>query len=138
MLEEIGNIYGAQSVVGSIDVKKNLFGKQRVYSVSGTRKTDLDPVEWAKILEGAGAGEIFLNSVDRDGTWEGYDIPLIRAVSEAVKVPVIACGGAGNVADLEKAVREGGASAVAAGSLFVYQRKGMGVLVNFPAQKIKL
>jgi cyclase len=138
ILEEIGNIYGAQSVVASIDVKKNLFGKQKVYSVSGTRKTDLDPVEWAKTLEGAGAGEIFLNSVDRDGTWEGYDIPLIRAVSEAVKVPLIACGGAGNVADLEKAVREGGASAVAAGSLFVYQRKGMGVLVNFPAQKIKI
>jgi imidazole glycerol-phosphate synthase subunit HisF len=138
ILEEIGNIYGAQSVVGSIDVKKNLFGKQKVYSVSGTRKTDLDPVEWAKTLEAAGAGEIFLNSVDRDGTWEGYDIPLIRAVSGAVGIPVIACGGAGSVADLEKAVREGGASAVAAGSLFVYQRKGMGVLVNFPAQKIKI
>ena len=135
---EIGNIYGAQSVVASIDVKKNLFGKQKVYSVSGTRKTDLDPVEWAKTLEAAGAGEIFLNSVDRDGTWEGYDIPLIRAVSGAVKIPVIACGGAGSMAGLEKAVREGGASAVAAGSLFVYQRKGMGVLVNFPTQKIKI
>jgi cyclase len=95
-------------------------------------------VEWAKTLEAAGAGEIFLNSVDRDGTWEGYDIPLIRAVSGAVKIPVIACGGAGSMADLEKAVREGGASAVAAGSLFVYQRKGMGVLVNFPTQKIKI
>src|ERR1700735_2133488 len=135
---EIGNIYGAQSVVASIDVKKNLFGKQKVYSVSGTRKTDLDPVEWAKTLEAAGAGEIFLNSVDRDGTWEGYDIPLIRAVSGAVKIPVIACGGARSMAGLEKAVREGGASAVAAGSLFVYQRKGMGVLVNFPTQKIKI
>jgi imidazole glycerol-phosphate synthase subunit HisF len=138
ILEEIGNIYGAQSVVGSIDVRKNLFGRQKVYSVSGTRKTDLDPVEWAKALEAAGAGEIFLNSVDRDGTWEGYDIPLIRAVSGAVGIPVIACGGAGSVADLEMAVREGGASAVAAGSLFVYQRKGMGVLVNFPTQKIKI
>jgi cyclase len=138
ILEEIGNIYGAQSVVGSVDVKKNLFGKQKVYSVSGTRKTDLDPVEWAKTLEAAGAGEIFLNSVDRDGTWAGYDIPLIRAVSEAVKIPVIACGGAGSMADFEKAVREGGASAVAAGSLFVYQRKGMGVLVNFPTQKIRI
>ena len=95
-------------------------------------------MEWAKTLESAGAGEIFLNSVDRDGTWEGYDIPLIRAVSAAVKIPVIACGGAGNMADLEKAVREGGASAVAAGSMFVYQRKGMGVLVSFPAQKIKI
>ncbi|HET6253706.1 MAG TPA: AglZ/HisF2 family acetamidino modification protein [Puia sp.] len=138
ILEEIGNIYGAQSVVASVDVKKNLFGKLKVYSVSGTRKTDLDPVEWAKNLEAAGAGEIFLNAVDRDGTWEGYDIPLLRAVSSAVKIPVIACGGAGSMADFEKAVREGGASAVAAGSMFVYQRKGMGVLVNFPAQKIKI
>jgi cyclase len=138
ILREVGNIYGAQSVVASIDVKSNFFGKQKVYSVSGTRKTDLDPVQWARTLEDAGAGEIFLNAIDRDGTWEGYDIALIKAVSEAVKVPVIACGGAGSMADFEKAVREGGASAVAAGSLFVYQRKGMGVLVNFPAQKIRI
>jgi cyclase len=138
IIREIGNIYGAQSVVASVDVKKTLFGKQKVYSVAGTRKTDLDPVEWAKTLEEAGAGEIFLNCVDRDGTWEGYDIPLIKAVSSSVTIPVIACGGAGSMADFEKAVREGGASAVAAGSMFVYQRKGMGVLVNFPAQKIKI
>ena len=138
ILREIGNIYGAQSVVAGIDVKRNFFGKQKVYSVSGTRKTDLDPVEWARTLEEAGAGEIFLNSIDRDGTWEGYDIPLIKAVSAAVRIPVVACGGAGSMADFEKAVREGGASAVAAGSLFVYQRKGMGVLVNFPAQKIRI
>lgn len=138
IIGEIGNIFGAQAVVASIDVKKNLFGKQKVYGVSGSKKTDLDPVVWATTLESAGAGEIFLNSVDRDGTWEGYDIPLIRAVSAAVKVPVIACGGAASVADLESAVREGGASAVAAGSMFVYQRKGMGVLVNFPAQKLKI
>jgi imidazole glycerol-phosphate synthase subunit HisF len=138
IIEEIGNIYGAQSVVASIDVKATLFGKQKVYSVSGTKKTDLEPVEWAKILESAGAGEIFLNSVDRDGTWEGYDIPLIKAVSAAVGIPVIACGGASGMGDFEKAVREGGASAVAAGSLFVYQRKGMGVLVNFPTQKLKI
>jgi len=138
LIGEIGNIFGAQAVVASIDVKKNLFGKQKVYPVSATKKTDIDPVEWAKTLESAGAGEIFLNSVERDGTWEGYDIPLIRAVSAAVKIPVVACGGAGSMADFEKAVREGGASAVAAGSMFVYQRKGMGVLVSFPSGKIKL
>jgi cyclase len=138
LLEEIGNIYGAQSVVASIDVKKNFFGKQKVYSVSATKKSDLEPVEWAKTLESAGAGEIFLNSVDRDGTWAGYDLPLIKAVSSAVKIPLIACGGASGMGDFEKAVREGGASAVAAGSLFVYQRKGMGVLVNFPTQKLKI
>jgi len=138
LIGEIGNIFGAQSVVASIDVKKNLFGKQKVAQVSATKTTSIDPVEWAKTLESAGAGEIFLNSVERDGTWEGYDIPLIRAVSGAVKIPVVACGGAGSMADFEKAVREGGASAVAAGSMFVYQRKGMGVLVSFPSGKIKL
>jgi imidazole glycerol-phosphate synthase subunit HisF len=138
LIGEIGNIFGAQAVVASIDVRKNLFGKQKVSPVSATKKTDIDPVEWAKTLERAGAGEIFLNSVERDGTWEGYDIPLIRAVSAAVKIPVVACGGAGSMADFEKAVREGGASAVAAGSMFVYQRKGMGVLVSFPSGKIKL
>lgn len=138
LIEDIANIYGAQAVVGSIDVKKDLFGRQKVYGVSGTKKSGFDPVEWAKTLEKAGVGEIFLNSIDRDGTWDGYDLPLIRAVSEKVDIPVIACGGAGNVADFEKAVREGGASAVAAGSMFVYQRKGMGVLVNFPAVKISI
>jgi cyclase len=138
LIEDIANIYGAQAVVGSIDVKKDLFGRQKVYGASGTKKSGFDPVDWAKTLEKSGVGEIFLNSIDRDGTWEGYDLPLIKAVSEKVDIPVIACGGAGNVADFEKAVRAGGASAVAAGSLFVYQRKGMGVLVNFPAVKISI
>jgi cyclase len=138
LIEDIANIYGAQAVVGSIDVKKDLFGRQKVYGASGTKKSGFDPVDWAKTLEKSGVGEIFLNSIDRDGTWEGNDLPLIKAVSEKVDIPVIACGGAGNVADFEKAVRAGGASAVAAGSLFVYQRKGMGVLVNFPAVKISI
>lgn len=138
IIQGIANIYGAQAVVGSIDVKRNLFGSQKTYSVSGTKNSGLDPVEWARTLEDAGVGEIFLNSIDRDGTWEGYDIPLIKAVSTAVKIPVVACGGASGMGDFEKAVREGGASAVAAGSLFVYQRKGMGVLVSFPAQKLRI
>jgi cyclase len=138
IISEIGNIFGAQAVVASIDIKKNLFGKQKVYSLSGTKKSDMDPVEWARQLEAAGAGEIFLNFVDRDGTWEGYDLPLLKEVSGAVGIPVIACGGAGGMQDFKKAVHEGGASAVAAGSLFVYQKKGMGVLINFPSGKLKI
>ena len=138
IIEGIGNIYGAQAVVGSIDVGRNLFGKQKAYAVSGTKNSGLDPVEWARKLEKAGVGEIFLNAIDRDGTWDGYDVPLIRAVSAAVKIPVVACGGASGMPDIERAVREGGASAAAAGSLFVYQRKGMGVLVSFPTQKLKI
>ncbi|NCU04930.1 MAG: imidazole glycerol phosphate synthase subunit HisF [Chitinophagaceae bacterium] len=131
LVKEIADVYGAQAVVGSFDVKKNLFGAYKVYAGSGTKSTGKDPVEWAKELEQAGVGEIMVNAIDKDGTWEGYDEHLISKVANAVSVPVIACGGAGNTADFAKAVKAG-ASAVAAGSLFVYQKKGMGVLINFP------
>ena len=94
--------------------------------------TKLDPVEWAVELERKGAGEILLTSVDRDGTWDGYDVDLIQAISSEVSIPVIANGGAGMVEHLGEAVKRGQASAVAVGSMVVYQKKGMGVLVNFP------
>ena len=84
------------------------------------------------LFRSAGVGEIFLNSVDRDGTMAGYDLPLIRSVTQQVTVPVVACGGAGNVEHLAQAVREGGASAVAAGSLFVFHGKHRAVLINYP------
>lgn len=131
LIEEIGSIYGAQAVVGSIDYKRNLFGKSRVYSASGSKNTGYDPVEWAAELQKHGVGEIMLNSIDRDGTWEGYDLDTIKRVSDAINVPLIACGGAGSVDDFRKAVSSG-ASAVAAGSMFVFQKKGMGVLISFP------
>ncbi len=133
LIEQIADVYGAQAVVGSMDVKKNLFGKYKVYSHSGTKSTGHDPVEWAKTLEQNGVGEIMVNSIERDGTWEGYDEALIEKVAHAVSVPVIACGGAGNTEDFTKAVKAG-ASAVAAGSMFVYQKKGMGVLISFPSR----
>jgi len=132
LIKQIADVYGAQAVVGSMDVKKNLLGKYKVYSHSGTNSTGHDPVEWAKILEQNGVGEIMINSIERDGTWEGYDEALIEKVAHAVSVPVIACGGAGNTEDFTKAVKAG-ASAVAAGSMFVYQKKGMGVLISFPS-----
>jgi imidazole glycerol-phosphate synthase subunit HisF len=133
LINEIGSVYGAQAVVGSVDAKKNLFGKYKVYVQSGSANTGYDPVEWAKILEENGVGEIMINSIDRDGTWEGYDEVLIHNVAKAVGVPVIACGGAAVKDDFVKAVKAG-ASAVAAGSMFVYQRKGMGVLISFPTE----
>ena len=132
IIREIGDVYGAQAVVGCIDVKKNLFGNFKAVAYSGTKSTGQDPVEWAKKLEQNGVGEIMLNSIDKDGTWEGYDELLIQTIAQAVSVPVIACGGAGSTADFTKAV-QAGASAVAAGSLFVYQKKGMGVLISFPS-----
>jgi len=132
LIEQIANIYGAQSVVGCIDVKKNLFGKYHVYSHSGTKNTGKDPLKWAKEIELKGVGEIILNSIDNDGTWNGYLFDLIKDISHKIDVPMIACGGAGSEEDFKKAVLAG-ASAVAAGSMFVFQKKEMGVLISFPS-----
>jgi len=131
LIEQVGSIYGAQSVVGSIDYKKNLFGKSKVYGMSGSKNMGHDPLEWALKLQEYGVGEIMINSIDRDGTWDGYDLGLVEKVSAKISVPLIACGGAGSVQDLKDAVGAG-ASAVAAGSMFVFQKKGMGVLISFP------
>jgi len=133
LIEQIGSIYGSQAVVCAIDVKKNWLGKTKVFAYSGTSSSPYTPVEWAQQLEQAGSGEIFLNSIDHDGTWEGYDKDLIHSVAHAVQIPIVACGGAGSMDDFKEAVTAG-ASAVAAGSMFVYQKKGMGVLISFPSQ----
>lgn len=124
--------FGSQSVIGSIDVKKNLWGKYVVYSHDGSKKTGLDPVEWAQRLEQLGAGELLLTSMNNDGTWKGYDTEIIKRVADAVSIPVIANGGAGSISDTRKAVVDAHASAVALGSMVVYQAAGMGVLINFP------
>lgn len=137
LVKEIAAVYGAQAVIGSIDAKKNIFGKYKIFSHSGTKNTGHDPVEWAQQLEQMGVGEIMLNCIDRDGSWAGYEESLVEKVSRAVSVPLIACGGAGNMDHMKAAVKAG-ASAVAAGSMFVYQKKGMGVLISFPAESIKI
>ncbi len=127
--------FGSQSVIVSIDVKKKWLGGYETRTRSGRQGTGLDPVQFACDMENAGAGEIFLNSIDRDGTMQGYDLDLIRAVSRAVSIPVIACGGAGNLADFAAAVKQGGASAVAAGSMFVFHGKHRAVLINYPSRR---
>ena len=92
----------------------------------------LDPVSFAKKMEDAGAGELLITSIDKEGTWDGYDIDLLNSITSSVNIPVIANGGAGKLSDLKDAVITGGASAVAMGSMVVYQKKGLGVLINFP------
>ncbi len=136
-ITQVAEHFGNQSVIVSIDVKNSLFGKYEVWSHSGTYNTKKNPVEWAQKVENYGAGEIFLTSIDREGTWNGFDIDLIKKVTDAVSIPVIAHGGAGNIDHIDYAVKKGGASAVALGSMVVYQKKGMGVLINFP-DKIEL
>lgn len=132
LINQIANYYGSQSVIVSIDVKKGLFSEQTVRTRGGKHNTGFDPVQWAKKVEQLGAGEILITSIDREGTWEGFDLDLVRRVTNAVNIPVIAHGGAGCLHDISDAVAMGGASAVALGSMVVFQKRGMGVLVNFP------
>lgn len=129
---ELADHFGSQAVVVSIDVKRTLLGRKKVYTRAATHDTGADPVEWARRAEALGAGEILLTSVDREGTWQGFDLDLVKSVTTAVSIPVIAHGGAGSVTDLGAAVQQGGASAVAVGSMVVFQKKDMGILVNFP------
>ncbi len=116
-ISEAAGSFGSQCIVVSIDCRRRNGGWE-VYSHSGTRPTGLDPVDWARKAADAGAGEILLTSIDRDGTCEGYDLPLIRMVSDAVTIPVIASGGVGKLRDLVEGITDGHASAVAAASLF--------------------
>ncbi len=127
--------FGSQAVVVSIDVKKDFFGRYRVFGCGGRSKSGHSPELWARRMEECGAGEILLTAIDREGTFGGYDTTLIRMVSDVLEIPVIANGGASCVEDFKKAVHEGGASALAAGSMVVYQGAGKGVLTNFPARK---
>lgn len=132
LITKIADYFGVQAVIASIDVKKNLWGKHQVLINDGTEKVNTDPVELAQELQQYGAGEILLTSVDRDGTWSGFDIDITKKITSSVNVPVIANGGAGSIEHISEVVKKGNASAVGLGSMVVYQKKGMGVLVNFP------
>jgi imidazole glycerol-phosphate synthase subunit HisF len=125
-------VIGSQSVVVAMDVHRSVFGRLEVMLENGARSTGIDPVAHARRAEAMGAGEIFLTSVDRDGTMSGYDLRLVRLVTQAVSVPVIASGGAGSLEDLRAAVKEGGCSAVAVGSMFIFHGKHRAVLITYP------
>jgi len=124
--------FGSSTITVCIDVKKKIFGKQQVYIYGGSKSTSLDPVSFAIMMGEMGAGELIINSIDRDGSMEGYDIELIKTVSDSVTIPVVALGGAGKVEDLNEAVQNGHASAVAAGSMFVFHGPRRAVLINYP------
>lgn len=132
LIRQIADAFGSQSVVASVDVRKKWLGGYRPYCRSGREAINASLVGWIQSLESAGAGEILVTSIDRDGTMEGYDLDLVRLVTSSVRVPVIAAGGAGSVEDMVSVVTRGGASAAAVGSLAVYQGKNRAVLINFP------
>jgi cyclase len=126
--------FGSSTIVISIDVRKSIWGFYEIYINNGNNNTKIDPFSFVKKMEDLGAGEILINSIDRDGTMIGYDIDLIKQISKNVNLPIIACGGAGSLNDLKNAIYSGNASAVAAGSLFVYHGKLNAVLINYPSQ----
>jgi cyclase len=128
--------FGAQSIVVAIDVRRDWLKRPQVVTYAGTKRAPFTPQEWARRVEALGAGEILLNSVDRDGTFQGYDVALVRDIAHAVNVPVVACGGAGKVEDCARVVKEAGASAAAAGSIFVFQGIHRAVLISFPSEAV--
>jgi imidazole glycerol-phosphate synthase subunit HisF len=132
-IKEAVESFGSSTIVVCIDVKKNFYAKYQLVYKHGEKKVKEDPVEFAKKMEEFGAGEIIIQSVDRDGTYEGYDIDLIKLISKAVTIPVVALGGAANYTDFNFAVKDGFASAVAAGSIFVYHGPRKAVLISFPS-----
>lgn len=136
LVREAISVYGAQSIVACVDVYKSMLGQYGLVSESGARKRKVSLKDHLAALTNMGVGEIMISSVNRDGTQSGYDIALIKAATAAVSVPVIASGGAGGVEDFARAVKEGGASAVAAGSLFVFMGPHRAVLINYPERRV--
>ena len=135
VMRETAKVYGAQAVIACLDVKKTLLGRYELYSHSGAKKRPGSLLDHLRGVQENGAGEILINNIDRDGVMGGYDLNLIKTVTAACSVPVIACGGAGSLNDLVAGAEHGGASAVAAGSMFVYKGVHRAVLINYPERR---
>lgn len=134
LIVDVVNYAGSQSVVASIDVKKNIFGVKKCYIECGEKSTNKNCIEYLKEIECLGVGEILLNSIDNDGVMKGYNVELIKSITSNTNLPVIACGGAGKLKDLSIVIKNGGAHAAAAGSIFVYYGISNAVLINYPSE----
>jgi imidazole glycerol-phosphate synthase subunit HisF len=134
-IRQAADTFGSSTIVVCIDVKRNWRGKLQVMTLNGSYSTGMDPVEFALLMEHKGAGEIIVQSIDKDGMMTGYDIPLTRSVVEAVTIPVVALGGAGNLDHLRHLYNIASPNGLAAGSMFVYKGVHKGVLINYPEKK---
>jgi cyclase len=132
--EAAGN-FGSSTIAVSIDVKNDFWGNEKVWIKNGSKALPYTPVAFAQLMEEKGCGEIIIHAVKRDGMMTGYDIDLIKKISEAVKIPVVALGGAGCLQHMQAAYKGGYANGLAAGSMFVYQGLNQGVLLNYPQTK---
>lgn len=130
---QLSRFIGSSSTVVCIDYRKNIWGRNEVMISGGRKGTGKNPLEFAQEMEKLGAGELIINSIDRDGTMQGYDLEIIQEITCHVDIPVIACGGAGRLDDFRQVI-DAGASAAAAGSLFVFQGKHRAVLINYPSR----
>jgi cyclase len=135
LIEEASGQFGNQSIIASIDIKKNYLGKYQIYIKDGTKFIETDPLSHARKMETLGAGELLINFIDRDGTMKGYDLGFLLSISQSVTIPVIVCGGAGTLEHIAEGIKIGGASAAAAGSMFVFHGERRGVLINYPDKK---
>ena len=138
LVARAAEVVGSQSVVAVLDVKKSGWrGKNEVLTHNGTRKSGRGPVELAREMAAQGAGEIVVNSIDRDGTMKGYDFDLIREVRDVVRLPLTVLGGAGSLKDIESLIKTFGIIGAAAGSLFVFKGVYRAVLINYPSRAEK-
>lgn len=137
LVESAAKVVGNQSVVVVMDVRHHGKGRWELFTHNGTRATGLEPVEFARRMESLGAGEIVINSIDRDGMMQGYDIELAAAVRAAVGCPMTVLGGAGSLAHIQELIRQLGILGAAAGSLFVFKGVYRAVLINYPRRDEK-
>jgi cyclase len=136
LIEQAAARWGSQSVVVCLPFRRSWLGKSKVSILQGKKDMSGTPAEIARQVAAAGAGEIIAYSIDRDGTWDGYDLDQLGQISKSADIPVVACGGAAGLDDFRKAISESGCSAAAAGSMFIYQAKGRGVLISYPSMTI--
>jgi cyclase len=135
LIKDLSNIYGSQSIVACIDIKKSFLGKYNAYKLNGSQKIHIELFQLLDNLTAAGVGELIIQSIDKEGSMSGYDIDLLKRITDVLDIPVIASGGAGSIEHMKDAILRGGVSAVSGGSMFVYKGKQRGILINYPNTK---
>jgi cyclase len=135
-IQQASEAFGSSTIVVCMDVKKKFIGGNNTWILNGTKSSGYNPIEFARLMEKNGAGELIIQSIEQDGKMNGYDIDLIRSVADAVSIPVIALGGAGNLNHMKEAYEKAHATGLAAGSMFVYQSAMKGVLINYPVKPV--
>ena len=136
LVRESSELIGSQSVVVSVDYKKTFLKGLKVFVKNGELNTNFSPLDYAKRMEDLGAGELIISSIDREGSYSGYDTEVLKEISASVSIPVVASGGAGSITDILDVSREARVSAVSAGSLFVFYGPHKAVLINYPSYDI--